>query len=231
VNLSDLLPDILNRVEEALPPDGPVFWDLTNEVYPSMVNAMFEAALITGVVQATSVAVTLAANQTYFDLHGPLAVVPKGMIAPIRLKAPYPVRKTTLKSMDQMNPRWEKEPPAVTMQSWFPLGVSKFGIYPQLDAEAIVTMDFIQSPVNQVTPYDGAIQIPVQIEFTDLLSQYGAAYLRSKEAGAEAEESAVVYTDYLNKAKQLSAFQGRLDNLIFTGVFGGRGQVNPTTSL
>jgi hypothetical protein len=44
--LSDLLNDVLNRVEEAQPPAGPVFWDLTGEVYPAMVDGIFEAALM-----------------------------------------------------------------------------------------------------------------------------------------------------------------------------------------
>jgi hypothetical protein len=230
--LSDLLNDILGRVEESTPTDpspGPIFWNLTGEVYPAMVQAMFEAALITGVVQVNSLAVTLAANQTYFDIQGAASVVPKGMLAPLRLKAPYPIRKTTLNGLDLMKPSWQQAAPTDQMIAWFPLGVSKFGIYPQLNAEATVVMDFISSPVNHSTPYTGTETLPFQVEFNDLLSQYGAAFLRSKEGGAEAEEGAVVYEDYLGRIKALSAFQGRLDNLVFTGAVGGRTQVNPRT--
>ena len=232
--LSDLLPDVLGRIEENLPTapllPGPTFWSLTGEVYPQMVDAMFEAALITGVVQLSSIPVTLATATTYFTLqYGTNA--PKGILAPIRMRAPYPIRKATLKGLDNMIPTWQQAAPASQLIAWFPLGVSQFGIYPQLSAEAQVVMDFISSPVNEPRPYSGAETIPFQTEFNDFLAQYAAAMLRSKEGGAEAEEADTVYKDYLAKMKQLSAFQGRLDSLVFSGAFGGRGQVNPRTAV
>lgn len=232
--LSDLLPDVLGRIEENSPSDaqlpGPTFWNLTGEVYQQMCDAMFEAALITGVVQVSSLAVTLAADTTYFSLqYG--ANAPKGILAPIRLRAPYPIRKATLKGLDNMVPTWQQATPGSQLIAWFPLGVSQFGVYPQLSAEAQVVMDFISSPVNEARPYTGNETIPFQVEFNDFLSQYAAAMLRSKEGGAEAEEADTVYKDYLAKMKQLSAFQGRLDSLVFTGAFGGRGMVNPRTAV
>jgi hypothetical protein len=232
--LSDLLPDVLGRIEENSPTDaqlpGPTFWNLNGEVYQQMVDAMFEAALITGVVQLSSIAVTLAAETTYFTLqYGTNA--PKGILAPIRLRAPYPIRKVTQKGLDDMVPTWQQATPGTQLIAWFPLGVSQFGIYPQLSAESQVVMDFISSPVNQARPYSGNVGVPFQVEFSDFLSQYAAAMCRAKEGGAEAEEAQVVYQDYLAKMKQLSAFQGRLDSLVFTGAFGGRGLVNPRTAV
>ena len=230
MTLNDLLNDVLGRIEELTPPNGPVFWSLTGEVYPQMVDAMFEAALITGVVQLSSIPVTLATATTYFTLqYGTNA--PKGILAPIRMRAPYPIRKATLKGLDNMIPTWQQAAPASQLIAWFPLGVSQFGIYPQLSAEAQVVMDFISSPVNEPRPYSGNEAIPFQTEFNDFLAQYAAAMLRSKEGGAEAEEADTVYKDYLAKMKQLSAFQGRLDSLVFTGAYGGRGQVNSRTAV
>jgi hypothetical protein len=130
-----------------------------------------------------------------------------------------------------MIPTWQQATPASQLIAWFPLGVSQFGIYPQLSAEAQVVMDFISSPVNKPRPYSGSEAIPFQTEFNDFLAQYAAAMLRSKEGGAEAEEADTVYKDYLAKMKQLSAFQGRLDSLVFSGAFGGRSQVNPRTAV
>lgn len=218
--MNDILVDTLGRVEEAMPPDGPIFWDLVGEVWPQMVDGMFEATLITGVVQFNSVAVTLEANTTYFD-------VPKGTIGPLRLKAPYPVRKNSLKGLDNMIPKWQQEAPGTQLKAWFPLGVSKFGIYPQLTADATVIMDFIASPVNQTRPYSGAVAIPFQTEFADAFSQYAAAMLRAKEGGAEAEEAAVVYQEYMGQMKELSAFQGRQDSLVYSASYGAKEQVNP----
>ena len=242
LTLQQLLPDILNRVEEALPsdtPPGPIFWDLVGEVYPAMVDGIFEAALITGVVQLSSQLVTLAAGVTYFGLQPSSAasggyasnVAPAGVVAPIRLKAPYPIKKTTLSGLDQMYPQWQKADPGTQIKSWFPLGVSGFGIFPQLEQEQQVVMDFLVSPITTPPPYTGAETIPLQNEFADLLAKYGAAQLRSKENGAEAEEAETVFTEYLSEVKSLSLFQARLDSLVYSAAFGGKSGVNPRTAV
>jgi hypothetical protein len=243
VALNALLNDILGRIEEVNPP---VFWSLIGEVYPQMVDGMFEAALITGTVQTVNVPVTISANATYFLSQGGVGFggggfggfgfggtigIPEGVIAPLRMKAPYPIRKVTLKGMDDMIPGWQQAAPGSQIIAWGPIGVSQFFIYPQLAASATVIMDFIMSPVNEVRPYTGNETIPFQVEFQDALSQYAAALLRAKEGGAEAEESAVVYQAYLSRMKALSAFSGRLDSLVFTGAYGGRTQPNPRTEV
>lgn len=215
--LSDLLTDVLGRIEEANPP---VFWDLLGEVYPQIVDGMFEAALLTGVVQASAQAFTITADTTYF-------ILPKGMFACLRMKAPYSIRKVSLKGLDDMTPGWQNEPAATQIRVWFPLGVTGFGVYPQLTADAVVTLDFLTSPVNQPRPYLGNVVIPFQEEFADAFSEYGAAMLRAKEGGAEAEEAAVVYSEYMANMRVLSAFQGRLDSLVMSAAFGGKVQVNP----
>lgn len=225
--LADLLPDVLGRIEENGPdgtPPGPTFWSLVGEVYPMMVDGMFEATLITGTVQTANVAITLTANTTYFT-------VPRGTIAPLRMRAPCPIRKNTLKGLDNMLPKWQQQPAAAQIRAWFPLGVGGFGIFPQLTVDTEVLMDFIVSPVNQARPYSGAVVTPFQQEFTDAFSQYGAAMLRCKEGTAEAEEASVVYQEYMENMKSLSAFQGRLDALVLTAAYGGKVQMNPRTEV
>ena len=242
LTLQQLLPDVLNRVEEALPtdnPSGPIFWDLVGEVYPAMVDGIFEAALITGVVQLSSQLITLAAGVTYFGLQPSSAasggygsnVAPAGVVAPIRLKAPYAVKKTTLKGLDEMYPQWQAQAPGTQIKSWFPLGVSGFGIFPQLEQEQQVVMDFISCPINTPPPYTGNETLPVQNEFADLVAKYGAAQLRTKEGGQEAEEAETVFTAYLEEAKDLSLLQQRLDSLIYSAAFGGKSGVNPRTAV
>lgn len=238
LTLSNLLPDVLGRVEEALPPAGPTFWSLTGEVYPAMVDGIFEASLISGVVQLTGVQVTLAADRTWFPLQAcasglgsvPTGVV-AGIVAALRMKAPYGIRKTSLKSLDDMNPAWESQAPGTQIISWFPLGVSGFGIYPQLTQQQNVVMDFLYSPINAERPYTGNETIPLQQEFIDLLSKYAAAMLRAKEAGQEAEEAATVFAEYMSEVKSLSLFQTRIDSLVLSAAFGAKSQVNPRTAV
>ena len=125
LTLSSLLPDLLGRIEEANPP---VFWSLTGEVYPAMVDGVFEASLISGVVQLTSVQVTLAANATWFSLQasggGLYASVdaPVGIVAPLRMKAPYGIRKSSLKTLDDMFPAWDRLDPGTQIICLVPVG-------------------------------------------------------------------------------------------------------------
>lgn len=225
--LSDLLPDILGRIEEE---DPSIFWSLTGEVYPQMVYAMFEAALITGTVQLNSQVVTLTANNTYFSIQGSESIVPQGVLAAIRLSAPGPIKKTTLLGLDDMYPQWQQEAPGPDIKAWFPLGVSMIGIYPQLNADTQVVMDFIQSPVNEYRPYTGNENVPFQREFNDLITKYAAVLLRSKEGGADAEEADVTFRDYVDTLKDLSMFQQRIDSLVMSGTYGGKVWVNPRTA-
>lgn len=244
--LSDLLNDTLGRIEENPPSapqfPGPTFWNLTGEVYQHMVDAMFEAELVTGVVQVNNVLVSLAPNVTYYSLQtnlggggygtggygqggyggGAVVGVPTGVIACLRMKAPWSIRKTTLNGLDNMIPNWQQATPGTQIQAWFPLGVSYFGIYPQLSQQTTVTMDFLVSPVNEYRPYTGTETIPLQTEFSDLVSQYAAAFLRTKEGGSEAQEAETVYNAYLSQTKALSAFQNRLDSLVYSAAFGGQ---------
>ena len=225
MNIAGLLPDVLGRIEESNPP---IFWSLTGEVYPQLVWGMFEASLISGAVQLNSQPVALAANTTYFSLQDGGAV-PNGVVAAIRMTAPYGLRKTTLKGLDDMVPGWQQEAPGTQIRAWFPLGVSGFGIYPQLANAATVTMDFISCPVNEVRPYTGSETIPFQSEFAPLISKYAAAMLRAKEGGAEAEEAATVFQAYLAGVKSLSLFQRRVDSLTYSAAFGGGSEVNTQT--
>lgn len=248
LTLSNLLPDILGRIEENVE-SGPTFWSLTGEVYPSMVDGLFEASLITGVVQLNNQQVTLAADTTYFSLqasgsgpgygsggygqggYGGSVVVPTGIVAPLRMKAPYGMRKTSLKSLDDMVPGWEQADPGTQIISWFPLGVSGFGIYPQLTQPQNVVMDFLLCPINQPRPLTGNETILIQQEFSDLLSKYSAAQLRAKEGGQEAQEAATVFQTYLEEVKQLSMFQQRLDSVVFSASFGAKSTINPRTAV
>jgi hypothetical protein len=99
-----------------------------------------------------------------------------------------------------------------------------------LVAEANVVIDFIACPINTPRPLTGNETIPLQQEFSDVLSKYGAAQLRAKEAGQEADEASVVFSEYLSEVKSLSLFQARLDSVVYSSAYGGRSQVNPKTA-
>jgi hypothetical protein len=241
--ISDLIPDILGRLEEDVE-NGPIFWSLVGEIYPQIVDGMFEASLITGLVQFNDIPIQISPGTTYFSILGSQYgygnggygnggyggnLVPTGTLGVIRMKAPWPIRKTTLNGLDAMFPNWQQADPSDQIISWFPLGLSGFGIYPQTIDQIQVTVDVIASPVNEFRPYTGNETIPFQTEFNDAFSQYAATMLRMKEGGEDAEEADSVYQQYLGKMKALSLFQSRVDSLIFSSAFGVRNYVNPRT--
>jgi hypothetical protein len=225
ITLADLVTDLAGRVEEENP-NAPVFWSLTYEFLPALVDAMFEAALVTGTVQAVNIPVSLPANTTYISLQNNTSIgIPAGVIAALRLRQPFPVRKTTLKGLDDINPGWQNVAAARSLQAWFPLGVSQFGIYPQLSSPVQALMDFIVSPVNMARPYTTNIPVQFLTEFCDLLPMGAAVTLRSKELGAESEEASQVMADFMGQLRALSLYQNRLDAQVWTAAYGAKAGV------
>ena len=127
-----------------------------------------------------------------------------------------------LAGLDAIYPAWQQAAPGPTVQAWFPLGVSAFGIYPQLSSPQQCVMDFIVSPTTAVRPYTTDIPVPFLTEFNDLLPMGAAVALRSKELGSESEEAAQVMQDYLGQLKALSLYQSRLDSLVLTAAYGAK---------
>ena len=87
-------------------------------------------------------------------------------------------------------------------------------------------MDFIVNPVNVPRPYNTAIRVPFQDEFTSAFPEYAAVMLRAKELGLESEAASTVLDEYMSQMKALSMFQNRLDQLVLTNTYGGRATVN-----
>jgi hypothetical protein len=238
--LAALVPDVLARTEEN-EENGPIFWSLVYEVLPELVDAMFEATLLTGVVQAVNIPVTLQPNTTYFSIaqgqgygyggfgqggYGGGLNAPPGALAALRMRAPWAIRKVSLKALDDVNPGWQNATPGTQVMSWGPLGISGFFIYPQLSVETQVIMDFIISPTVAPRPYTTSLPVPFEAQFLSAFSEYAATLLRTKELGAETEEAEIVMNAYLDKMRQLSLFQQRLDSQVFTPAYGANVKVN-----
>lgn len=222
--ISDLAIQVLQRLEED--PAAPVFWDLQNEVYPAIVEAMNEAALVTGVVQVVQMLPVELPVDTNF------IAMPANAICLLRVLGPTAVQKTDVYALDQMLPGWETaggagaNPPVQQIQYWFPMGTNYYGIYPQLSVEQQVTITYLGYPVTVTPPYTGAETVPYQQEFQDALIEYGAHILRLKESGYEFEASQTIYQQFLDTMKALSVFQSRHDSLVFTKATGAKVRVS-----
>lgn len=209
---------VQSRLEE---PAGPgIFWSLENEILPAVVEAMNEASLLTGVVQTVqTVPITIPANTNFLPL-------PRNAIALIRVLGPVYVRKTSLWALDNLNRSWETVIGGYA-QNWFPLGVTKWGIFPKLGVEQQVMVTYLSYPTTAPPPYSGSEPVPFQTEFHESLEQYAAHVLRLKEAGNEFEASQTIYQEFLATMKTLDAFETRHDSLVFNKGVGSAVRVNP----
>jgi len=218
ITLMQLATEVLNRLEEN--PSAPVFWNLQGEVYPAIVFAANEAALITGepeVIQITPF--TLTANTSLFSL-------PAAAIALLRIQAPQWLTKTSLWDMDRMLPGWESDV-GPTPDYWFPVGLTQFCIHPQLQGNVTAFLTYLALPVPTVTPYTGLETLDYQPEFQEGIIDYAAHVLQAKEGGKEFQSSAKLYDRFLAKMTQLSNFSYRTGSIKFTRTVGSTATVTP----
>jgi hypothetical protein len=199
------------------------FWDLVGEIYPAVAEAANEANLIAGSVVVVNTAYVIPPLTTYLPM-------PANAIALSRVVGPYPVLKSDVFTLDSMLPNWQQIPPEKTIRGWFPVGVTQWGVYPQLIEEQRVVLSYIAVPVAVPRPYTGAEQMPFQQEFEAAIEMYAAHILRLKEGGAEFEMSQADYQGFLDAMQSLSRIQARRDQLIFAKTLGASTGVNPTES-
>lgn len=207
---------VIPRIEEANPP---VFWNLQGELYQFIVEAMNEAALITGEPQIRQlVPFTLAANTTLFTL-------PTSMLALLRLQAPAWIPKTSLWDLDRMLPGWESDV-GTAPDYWFPYGLNQFGIHPMLNASITCFLTSIAVPVPTSAPYTGTEPVDFQNEYIDGFADYAGHACTLKEGGQEFIQSSKLYDRFLAKMTDLSSFAYRKGSLRFTRTVGAPAAVN-----
>src|SRR5487761_1895274 len=98
--IAELLQDRIEEPRGAL--SSGQFWSFTDELLPLVVEALYEATLISGEPQLQTFPFTLAANSFR-------QAMPPGIVALTKVEAPnYSVQKTRLWDMDQFLTGWEQ---------------------------------------------------------------------------------------------------------------------------
>lgn len=214
VTMSYIAQRIQDRLEE---PSGPgIFWNLGDEIYPFLVEAMNEATLITGEPQVRATSVTTIPVSTVFT---PLAM-PSDGIAMLRIEGPNgPLKKCWIWDLDKQYPGWEIQT-GDSPRYWFPFGLTQYGIYPCLTEPAEVIQSYVATPVTAARPYTGKELVPFQLEFLEGIEDSAAHAARLKEGGADFDQSMPEYQNFLNIMRELSAFAWRKDSLRFTRAVG-----------
>src|SRR6185312_16995904 len=86
--------------------------------------------------------------------------------------------------LDSVNPSWENDTgPAI--ESWIPLGVGKFGVYPKLTAPQTVTIVGLGYPVPNMAALTGSEPSPFEQGYNDMLVSYASHARRWRQAGPE----------------------------------------------
>ena len=218
---------ILDHLEESR--IAPQFWDLQREIRPLIAEGLCEATLITGEpeVKLSPAAYDLAAATTVFPL-------PAGALAIARMEGAggLPIRKVSVFDLDMDNRSWENDvadPAANYPLHWFPLGLTQFGIHPQLNADVQVILSVVQFPIITDPPYTGNEPFPFQSEFEDPIELYAEHAARLKEGGIEFDASMPLYEGFLGMMEELSKFGLRKGSLRFSKVMGSPAVFNEVT--
>jgi hypothetical protein len=221
-NIASLASAVTNRLEEAA---APVFWNLQNELYPLIVEAMNLACLITGEpqFQANTTSFTIPASTSF----APIAL-PAGALALLRVDSyGTTIDKSYVQDLDNEAPGWEVATGPVP-QYWMPFGLGQFGIYPNLTAPASVILSYVQWPVFDQLPYSGTEAVPFQQEYFDGFTDWAAGAARFKEGGKEFEEAIQVLNRALSQFESLSEFSYRKGSLRFSRGLGGSANIVET---
>lgn len=222
--ISDLEGLVLDRLEENRA--SPIFWDVRREIRVFLVEAMNEAALISGepeirFANSPSTPLILPANQTVIDFTGSIPIF--GMM---RLESSGQVKKTTVWDLDRFLPGWESDVGNLP-DYWFPIGLTQFGIHPQLNDPVSVIVSGISQPVPTPRPYAGTENVDYQEEFRDAFVDYAEHIAGLKEGTKEFVDSIKVYDRFIAKMQELSKFASRKEVLRFSRTFGARGSTSP----
>lgn len=227
--INDLSILVLDRLEESR--SNPKFWNVQDEIYNFILEAMNEASLITGEPQNKFLAdvvfnqpLVLPANQTLIDLSKSTPIF--GMM---RLESGGVVKKTTLWDMDRMLPGWENDTGNAgdLPDYWFPIGINRFAIHPQLSAPVSVIVSGIVLPVPVSRPLTGNEIVDFQNEYFEAFVDYAAHIAALKEGTKEFTDSIKVYDRFLSKMEELSKFAMRKGSLRFSRTLGAPSKVTP----
>lgn len=222
--ISSLASDVQNQLEEAVGPG--VFWGLTTEIYPALVEAMNEACVITGEPQfrAATAPYTIPSSTVFSPLS-----LPSDAVALLRVEGPGSTafQKYSVWDLDRHFPGWELAT-GPQPKAWFPFGLGQFGIYPNLTAPATVILSYVQMPVPSPPPWDGTQVIPFQPEYYDGLKDAAQHYLQFKEGDPEFTQSFGPYNRFLASCERMSNFAWRKNSLRFTRSAGASSAITQT---
>lgn len=214
IPISQLAPQVSARLQD---PTN-VFWNLSLEVYTSILEGISELLLLIGrpLIQYNTL-VTLAANTVWQPM-------PANIFAISNIHgSSYSLWKTTLHSLDYLqaswSAAWESDVADVPLR-WAPLGLNYFIVHPAPSTAIQVTISGLTYPVTDAWPSAGTELLPFHTEFMQAVELYAAAYCRIKDQTDDAFEGQKMYQSFLDIAQRMTGIEDRRDPDIFTAALG-----------
>jgi hypothetical protein len=217
LTIADLGLEVQDRLEEPRGTPG-TFWSLQAELYPLLVEAMNAATLVTGEPQARG-----AAPYTLTPMSN-VQPMPAGAVAILRVEGPGQVLKTSVYDLDRFSPGWQGVlGSAITY--WFPIGLTQFGIYPQVPTAQEIVLSYVAAPVAMASSYDGTQAVPFQSEYSFGFVEWAAAMARLKEGGQDWLSGLAQYDAAIDKLLQLNKYGWRRGAVRMTRALGVQADV------
>jgi hypothetical protein len=217
--IAQLALQVQDRLEE--PRDGVgTFWNVANEVNPSLVEGMNEAALITGDPEVRPNAfLTLQVGGNVPGMPPFCYAMPADAFLLVRIDAvgQGSIKKVLVGDLDRLQPGWEGQSDR-QIKRWFPIGMTMFGVWPQLTGPQQVRITYVGFPTTDAYPYSGTDVSPFREEYNDGFVEYAAHICRLKESGVDFQESIAQYQSYLDKMVSLTKFAARRGISRFTRI-------------
>lgn len=206
VTLADLRAQVYSGVE-----NNSLFYT-QDEVDDHANEGVVVMNLATGFLQATG---TVAASSSTSIL-----TVPTGVLFALRvLYAGRALEKSSLAQVGHLAPTWMNETTNDTQTPvtyWFPIGCSKFGIYPRpAVGGATITVVGVAEPTALV---NGTDQVAYPSEFSDILESYATDALQLKAGGIVARTAAQHYQTFLGRLTELKRYKAKIAPQFFVEV-------------
>lgn len=216
------LQQLANAVQDKLeePRGFGIYWNAQNEINPALVEAMNEAALITGDPEVRpGVVTTLQVGGGVAGYPPFIYPMPTDALLIVRLDSTTSgaIKKITTCDLDRLYPGWEGQTGS-TIKRWFPVGMSLFGVWPQLTVPQQIRLTYVGFPVTDSYPYSSTDVSPFREEYNDGFTEYAAHVCRLKESGPDFQQSIPQYQSFLDKMTSLTKFAARRGISRFTKI-------------
>jgi hypothetical protein len=138
--------------------------------------------------------------------------VPAGILIPTKVMfGTRTLEKSSVTKISMAYPCWMNETAAdagIPVSYWFPIGVTKFGIYPRPAANGTnLSVTGVAEPDLLTT---GASTIAYPTEFADILEVYAEHAVQLKAAGVVAKASMSAYQDFLGRMNELKRYKAKI---------------------